>query len=93
MQDNSLEINDQVTGEFSEAEAFYHLYPGAAVDLQGKKILLDDICIKFQTNAEVFLKDTCYYPEFGKVIANKCLVVKLLNNQYSIKFICHKVGN
>lgn len=89
LKDNSLEIKDIVTGGFSEAVAFYHLYPGATVDLQKKKILLDDICIKFQTDAEVFLKDTYYYPEFNKVVSNNCLVVKPLNSQYFIKFIYH----
>ncbi|MBT3923341.1 MAG: heparinase II/III-family protein [Nitrospina sp.] len=93
VKDNSLEIKDQVTGEFSEAEAFYHLYPGATVDLQEKEILLDDICIKFQTDAETFLKDTCYYSEFGKVVQNKCLVLKPVNNRYFIKFVCHKGCN
>ena len=86
LKDNSLEIKDLVTGDFSEAVAFYHLYPGATVDLQGKKILLDDICIKFQTDAEVFLEDTYYYPEFGRAVPNKCLVIKLAKNEYSIKF-------
>ena len=90
MKDNSLEIKDQVTGEFSGAEVFYHLYPGATVDLQEKRILLDDICIKFKTDAEAFLKDTYYYPEFGKVVPNKCLVLKPLNNQYFIEFVCHE---
>ncbi len=86
MKDNSLGIKDLVTGDFSEAVAFYHLYPSATVDLQGKKILLDDICIKFQTDAEVFLEDTYYYPEFGKVVSNKCLVVKPIRDEYRIKF-------
>jgi len=93
LKDNSLEIKDQVTGEFSEAKAFFHLYPGAIVDLQGKKILLGDICIKFQTDAEVFLKDTCYYPEFGKIVPNKCLGLKFLKGKCNIKFIYNEGCN
>ena len=90
LRDTSLEIKDMVTGDFLEAVAFYHLYPGAIVDLQEKKIFLNNICVEFQTDAEVALKDTFYYPEFGKAVPNKCLVVKPARNEYSINFIYHE---
>jgi len=84
--DNSLEIKDHVTGNCPEVKVFYHLYPGAAVDLQKKKICLDDIDITFRTDAEVILQDTFFYPEFGKSIPNKCLVLKPEKDTCNIKF-------
>jgi len=85
--DNFLEIKDHVTGNCPEVKVFYHLYPGAAVDLQKKKICLDDIDISFRTDAEVILQDTFFYPEFGKSIPNKCLVLKPVKDKCDIKFI------
>ena len=88
--ENSFEIKDQVTGNCTGVAGFYHLYPGAIVDLQEKKIFLNNVCVEFQTDAEIALKDTFYYPEFGKAVPNKCLVVKPARNEYSINFIYHE---
>lgn len=79
---NFLQINDAITGKFSEAFAYYHLSPdvlitsmkSSTVSLMTKKektILLD----LFGTSFEVL--DGFYSPEFGKRIPNKCLKVKL----------------
>jgi len=87
LSDDSLEINDKFTGESYDIRVFYHVYPGAAVSLSEKKLWLDDICIKFKTDAEVLLEDTFYYPEFGRSVPNKCLVLNPVKDKCTIKFI------
>ena len=86
LKDKSLEIKDMVTGDFSEAVAFYHLYPGLIVDLHTKKISSNDIVVTYETNGDVTVENTQYYPEFGMSVPNGCLVVKPAGNQYYIKF-------
>jgi len=54
---------------------YYHLYPGAKVDLEKQVIVLDDLKIGFSTDAHFTLTDTFYHPEFGRSIPNQCLVL------------------
>jgi len=86
LKDNSLEIKDQVTGDFSEAVAFYHLYPGLVVDSRNRRIFSDDISMTYETDANIFIENQHYYPEFGKAVPNECLVVKPIRDEYYIKF-------
>jgi uncharacterized heparinase superfamily protein len=86
LEDDCLEIKDQVMGGRFQARVFYHLYPGADVDLKERKIVIGDVGIIFLTDAAVELKDTCFYPEFGKSIPNKCLVLKPLTDKCHMKF-------
>ena len=88
MKDNSLEIKDMVTGDFSEAVAFYHLYPGLVVDSRNRRIFSDDISMTYETDANIIIENQHYYPEFGKAVSNKCLVVKPIRDEYYIKFKC-----
>ena len=85
--DTSLEIRDHVEKSRFGARVFYHLYPGTTIDLQAKTICLEGLCIQFQTDERVMLKDTFYYPEFGRQVPNKCLVLEPEKDTCSIKFI------
>lgn len=84
--ENSIEIRDLIKGNYSEARAFYHLYPGLAVDSRNRRIFSDDISMTYETDANVFLENKYYYPEFGRSVSNECLVIKPAKNEYSIKF-------
>lgn len=84
--ENSLEIRDRISGDYSEAMAFYHLYPGWAIDTCDKRIFSDDISMFYETDAGVFIEKQHYYPEFGRVIPNECLVIEPVRNEYYIKF-------
>ncbi|MDL1983062.1 MAG: heparinase II/III family protein [Deltaproteobacteria bacterium] len=86
LKDNSLEIKDQVIGDFSEAVAFYHLYPGLVVDSRNRRIFSDDISMTYETDANIIIENQHYYPEFGKAVSNECLVVKPIRDEYYIKF-------
>ena len=86
---DSFEIRDLITGGFANATAFYHLYPGIDVDLEKKIIRSDQLNIFFETDAEISLKQTFFYPEFGKAIPNKCLSAKPIGDKYFIKFFVH----
>ena len=88
MKDNSLEIKDMVTDDFLEAVAFYHLYPGLVVDSRNRRIFSDDISMTYETDANIIIENQHYYPEFGKAVSNKCLVVKPIRDEYYIKFKC-----
>jgi len=84
--ENSLEIRDRIRGNYSEARAFYHLYPGLTVDLHTKKISSDINSMVYETDANVFVENKHYYLEFGRAVPNKCLVLKPAKNEYRIKF-------
>jgi len=77
--EDSLEIRDQISGGFFTAEAFFHLHPKAEVDLQQKKIYINQLILQYRTEAEVTLKETHYYPQFGRSVSNQCLVLKGLS--------------
>jgi uncharacterized heparinase superfamily protein len=70
-----LEITDTLSKPGHDMAVYYHLYPGAKVDLEKQVIVLDDLRINFSTDAHFTLTDTFYHPEFGKSIPNKCLVL------------------
>ncbi len=84
--ENSLEIRDRISGGYSEAVAFYHLYPGLTVNLYTKKISSDIISMGYETDADVSIENKYYHPEFGRSVPNECLIVKPAKNEYSIKF-------
>ena len=84
--ENSLEIRDRINGDYSEALAFYYLYPGLTVDSHTKKISSDDIVFTYETDGDVSVENKYYYPEFGMSVPNECLVVKPVGRQYHIKF-------
>lgn len=86
LNENSLAIRDRISGDFSEAMAFYHLYPELAVDTCNKRIFSDNISMFYETDADVFIEKQHYYPEFGKAVPNECFVVKPVRNEYYIKF-------
>lgn len=84
--EDSLEIRDRISVGYSEARAFYHLYPGLIVDSHTKKISSDIISMVYETDANVFVENKYYYPEFGRAVPNKCLIVKTSRNECHIKF-------
>jgi hypothetical protein len=65
---------------------YYHLYPGAKVDLEKQVIALDDLRINFSTDAHCTLTDTLYHPEFSRSIPNKCLILTPASQTSTIKF-------
>lgn len=83
---HSLTVKDHIRGDYSEATAFYHLYPGLTVDVYNKRLFSDDILMFYTTDASVFIEKQHYYPEFGKAVPNECLVIKPRKNEYYIKF-------
>ncbi len=84
--ENSLEIRDRIGGGYSEARAFYHLHPEFTVDSHTKNISSGIISMAYETDEDIFIEDKHYYPEFGRAVPNKCLVIKPLKNEHSIKF-------
>ena len=84
--ENSLEIRERIVGGYSEARTFYHLHPELTVDSHTKKISSGIISMAYETDEDVFIEDKHYYPEFGRAVPNKCLVIKPVKNEHSIKF-------
>jgi hypothetical protein len=70
-----LEITDTLSNPGHHMAVYYHLYPGAEVDLEKQVIALEDLRINFSTDAHCTLTDTLYHPEFGRSIPNKCLIL------------------
>jgi uncharacterized heparinase superfamily protein len=81
-----LEVTDTLSKPGHDMAVYYHLYPGAEVDLEKQLIFLEDLRINFSTNAHCTLTDTLYHPEFGRSIPNKCLILTPASQTSTIKF-------
>jgi uncharacterized heparinase superfamily protein len=81
-----LEITDTLLNPGHHMAVYYHLSPGAAVDLEEHVIFLENLRINFSTDAHCTLTDTLYHPEFGRSIPNKCLILTPAGQTSTITF-------
>lgn len=87
--ENDLYINDFLDGSFKSAIARYHFHPDLEVSIlknivlvKGKKFKLIGDLKKHKAR----IIDAHYYPEFGKVLNNKCLEIIFISNKNNINF-------
>lgn len=79
----SLRIEDEVSGRFDRAEAFFYLHPdievrhanAAAVELRTPDGAL--LQVTFEGAAAVDTRATTWHPHFGVAAANRCVVARL----------------
>jgi len=71
LSDTELLINDEISGSFERAEAFFHLHPGIEVaQVNSREVLLktsagDDILMRFEDAAAVAIAASSWHPYFG----------------------------
>ncbi len=81
LRENSLAITDKLTGNYDKAVARFFLHP--AVDVvevmkNGCKVRHCNQVVRVEIlGGELEIEASNYYPEFGKSLENRCLVVQL----------------
>lgn len=85
LESKQLMIFDRLEGLFTTATARFYLHPDALLSEgtnNSYKVSIGRKTILFEIEeGEVKVKDTEYYPEFGKAIPNKCLEVRFLSDR------------
>jgi uncharacterized heparinase superfamily protein len=80
--DRSLCIEDEISGKFGRAEAYFHLHPHLDAQVCGAtEILLSgangiSVRIVFTGVTEIQLLPGTWHPRFGVVVANRCIVAR-----------------
>jgi uncharacterized heparinase superfamily protein len=79
-------IEDNVSGSFKSACAFFHLHPEIRVTEEtGGSLLLkhkDFTIVRFLTpNHKIIVEDSLWYPQFGTEIPNKTLKIEFKGNE------------
>ena len=89
----SLEIIDNIKGNFSSAVSRHYLHPKIQSynrKVSDKKIILKNLIIESYSH-DLSVVDTNWYPEFGVSIPNKCInMSKKLDNsapKFQLKFL------
>jgi uncharacterized heparinase superfamily protein len=79
---NTLQINDSVTGAFDKSIARFHLHPEASVTQNDNGLTItlasgETVSVSISGAACISIANTTWHPEFGKSVANQCIVVEL----------------
>ena len=79
--DGSLQIDDEITGEFRAAAALFHLHPQIAVHSRERDTLVLDlparpaVRMSFRGAGTLEVRPGTWHPEFGRSVANTCITV------------------
>jgi uncharacterized heparinase superfamily protein len=80
--DRSLRIEDEISGDFRSAAAYFHLHPEVeAREAGATEILLNgsngiSARVVFTGATVIELQAGTWYPSFGVVVANRCIVAR-----------------
>ena len=91
--ESELTVEDELFGGFGSAVAYFHFHPGVEVTFDGSRgevVLAGGRRVGFVVlEGEGALGESAYHPEFGMVVANRCLGVTIENSKCRVVF---KVG-
>jgi uncharacterized heparinase superfamily protein len=91
-EDNSLAIEDRVSGRFVHAEARFHLHPRVTLEaldggVTGRIGLENDRWLLWQVEmGELVIEESTYHPRFGIDESSRCLVLHLSDGGSRIQF-------
>jgi len=80
-----LKVTDSLTGQWSSAEAIYHLHPDIKIKTCGNNRLL--LCLPdlsqllVSSTGQMTIENSTWHPQFGKSLANKQLKVIFSSHQ------------
>jgi uncharacterized heparinase superfamily protein len=78
----SLCIEDQISGEFKSAAAYFHIHPEVDARVRGAtEILLTgpdgiSVSMAFEGATAIQLRPGTWHPQFGVVVQNRCIVAR-----------------
>ena len=75
---NKIDILDEISGKFKKGLLRTYFHPDIKIDNRQNDIILKNKNIKWKTNCKEFtIKNSFWYPEFGKMLKNKCIEMKV----------------
>jgi uncharacterized heparinase superfamily protein len=82
---NEIQIKDDLTGQFNQASAFFHLHPGIELEIVSdhvvKLVTKNKVKLTIDSTSSIQISDSTYHPEFGVSINNKQLKMDLVDSQ------------
>lgn len=82
---NEIQIKDDLTGQFNQASAFFHLYPSIELEMvsdhEVKLVTKNKVKLTIHSTSSIQISDSTYHPEFGVSINNKKLKMDLVDSQ------------
>jgi uncharacterized heparinase superfamily protein len=81
---DKIEISDKIEGNFHSAKSYFHFHPDIAIGIEENILLLHDKekSCDFKLVVEggkINIEDSFWYPEFGKKIPNKKIMIDLID--------------
>jgi uncharacterized heparinase superfamily protein len=79
LDERSLVIEDEITGSFTTAAAYFHLHPDIDARVEGATVLLKgcdglSLRIEFVGASTLECSSSTWHPRFGATAANRCIV-------------------
>ncbi len=80
---HSLRVDDEITGEFRLAEAYFYLHPQiVAWPSTSREVIISwpqgaSARVVFESTAAVEVRPSTWHPEFGVALVNRCIVARL----------------
>ena len=86
MEENTLKIQDRVSGKFGSARSRVHIHPDVKLIAASENLVTlsaGSLVVKIRANkgASFRLVDSSYHPAFGSSIANLCLEMELVEGR------------
>jgi uncharacterized heparinase superfamily protein len=82
---NDIHIKDELTGQFNQASAFFHIHPSIEVEIVSdhvvKLLTKNKVELTIHSTSSIQISDGTYHPEFGVSINNKQLKMDLVDSQ------------
>jgi uncharacterized heparinase superfamily protein len=82
LNEQSLHIEDRISGQFRTAAAHFHLHPDVGVRVLSERVVeltgADGACARmtFEGAAAVEVRPSHWHPEFGIALVNRCVVAR-----------------
>ena len=86
---NSLQVSDELKGNFKQAIARFYIHPNLDVSLNNKVLKIQGLKFSLSANIEdmlVSMRDSFWYPQFGQKIPNKVIEINFACKESKILF-------
>jgi uncharacterized heparinase superfamily protein len=79
LEDHSLRIEDEISGTFASATAYFHIHPEVDARLHGPtEVLLgcngQALRVVFEGASTIELRSGTWHPRFGVTVPNRCIM-------------------
>jgi uncharacterized heparinase superfamily protein len=93
LDDRSLRIEDEVSGAFSSAVAYFHIHPEvdacaqSATEIRLKGLNGLSVRMVFEGASALELRPDTWHPRFGVSVPNRCIVASFANSRLTTRIV------